>query len=147
MSSRGRTLLLNFMLTCAIPMTHNNEGKQRMEEDRKIALCLQGAERQEEKLAKIMHLPEDLRQKARAIFFAKQRGNGFSMASKHSASGTGGVGTKKGVCYSFLRGECTRGDACIFSHETGDGPKPDKASEELRKKNWEEYRANAPKKM
>lgn len=128
-------------------MTHNNEGKQRMEEDRKIALCLQGAERQEEKLAKIMHLPEDLRQKARAIFFAKQRGNGFSMASKHSASGTGGVGTKKGVCYSFLRGECTRGDACIFSHETGDGPKPDKASEELRKKNWEEYRANAPKKM
>ena len=94
-----------------------------------------------------MQLPEELRQKARAIFFAKQRGTGFSMSQKHSAAGTGGVGAKKGACYAFLRGECTRGDACIFSHVVKGGGATDKAAEERQKKNWEEYRASAPSKM
>ena len=28
-------------------------------------------------------------------------------------------GPKRGVCYAFERGECTRGDSCKFSHEGG----------------------------
>jgi len=51
--------------------------QQRLESDRLIAECLQGKDSQEDKLKRIMGLPEDLRQKARAIFFAKQRSTGF----------------------------------------------------------------------
>ena len=39
--------------------------KEKMENDKKIALCLQGEGAQEEKLKRIMTLPESLRQKAR----------------------------------------------------------------------------------
>lgn len=55
-----------------------SEQKQaKMEADRLIAESLQGKDSQEDKLKRIMGLPENLRQKARAIFFAKQRGAGF----------------------------------------------------------------------
>lgn len=47
----------------------------RLENDRLIAACLDSKFAQEEQLSKIMALPETLRQKARAIFFKKQRTN------------------------------------------------------------------------
>lgn len=94
----------------------------KLQEDREIALALQGGDTQEEKLKRIMALPEGVRQKARAIFFAKQRTTGFA-APKHFRGGdpaTGGdtknAAVGKGVCYAFLRGSCLRGDSCIFRH-------------------------------
>eukprot|EP00037_Helgoeca_nana_P009171 m.80601 g.80601 ORF g.80601 m.80601 type:complete len:373 (-) comp19392_c0_seq1:158-1276(-) len=87
----------------------------RVEEDRQIALALQGGDKQEDKLKRIMALPEALRQKARAIFFAKQRTGGFA-APKHVADGAGVHGAPKGVCFAYLRGACLRGDSCIFKH-------------------------------
>ena len=67
-----------------------------------------------------LKLPEKLRQKARAIFFAKQKGAGFHVKTeplnKEGASQV--AGGSKGVCYAFLRGDCDRGDACIFRHAT-----------------------------
>ena len=97
-----------------------------------------------------MGLPENLRQKARAIFFAKQKAGGFSAkvhdtkgwrseegsyggpsaereaASTPEAAVGGGSRSKtkgasvRGICFAFQRGECTRGEKCIFRHAADD---------------------------
>lgn len=88
-----------------------------------------------------MALPERLRQKARAIFFAKQKAGGFS-AKVHDDNGNGYAsaegantaaaastpskvapvkgGAGRGICFAFQRGECTRGEKCIFRHAADD---------------------------
>jgi len=113
--------------------------KAKVDEDRQIALALQGGDSQEEKLKRIMALPEALRQKARAIFFAKQRTGGFA-APKHLANGAEVVAqaeaVTKGACFAFLRGSCTRGASCIFRHgDDGTG-----AAAAAAKANWRAYR-------
>ena len=114
---------------------------KQVEEDRLIALALQGSGRQEDKLQAIMALPESLRQKARAIFFAKQRTGGFGPAkyvdpAVAGADAKGGAAAvPKGVCFAFRRGECKFGDTCIFRHDDS-GADPTNS-----KTKWKAYRA------
>jgi len=75
---------------------------------------------QEEKLRRIMALPDHLKAKARAIFFAKQRKGDFRQIHES----TGG-----NVCFAFQRGECDRGSECKFVHDSsGTGAAPESAS-------------------
>merc|ERR1712224_390703 len=86
--------------------------ERRADEDKKIALCLQGQMPAEDKLKKIMELPLHLRQKARAVFFAKQKKGNLSpfipFKERHV----------KGACFDFLKGVCTRGADCKFIHQS-----------------------------
>ena len=87
---------------------------------------------QEEKLRRIMALPDHLKAKARAVFFAKQRKGDFRGApgganAWQSGGGGGGGGN---VCFAFQKGHCDRGDECKFSHEiSGAGNANSAASE------------------
>lgn len=88
---------------------------KKIEADKLIATCLKGGTTPEDKLKKIMALPENLRQTARAVFFAKQKTQGFP--SKKRPDVPEGAKGRKGVCFAYQKGECNRGDACIFRHD------------------------------
>ena len=107
------------------------------------------ADPQAAKLSRVMSLPADMKQKARAVFFAKQaagryRGNGKGARGRGRGGGFGRGGMRggalggarprarhggkdkatgkfKGVCDDFARGRCSRGDRCIFQHPAGGG--------------------------
>ena len=105
------------------------------------------ADPQAAKLSRVMALPQEMKQKARAVFFAKQaagryRGNGKGARGRGRGLGFGRGGMRggalggarprarhggkdkasgkfKGVCDDFARGRCSRGDRCIFQHPAG----------------------------
>ena len=103
-----------------------------------------------------MSLPEKLRQKARAIFFAKQKAGGFSAKLHDDGDGYGGYGAAaagtaaaetpgtspakptggagRGICFAFQRGECTRGEKCIFRHAVDDDTSAQRMQEYRRSK-------------
>jgi hypothetical protein len=58
--------------------------------------------------------------------------------TKEGAAAAGFTNPKKGVCYAYQRGECTRGDACIFRHDTGEGK-----TDEATMQKYKEYRDKA----
>lgn len=72
------------------------------------------------KLARVMALPEKERQIARAIFFQKQRMGHHKhlnrQVKKTRLKKRGPDGKFSGACFAFQKGQCTRGDACIFQH-------------------------------
>lgn len=87
---------------------------------------------QEEKLRRIMALPDHLKAKARAVFFAKQRKGDFRGApgGANNAWQSGGGGSGGNICFAFQKGQCDRGDECKFSHDTsGAGHSHSAASE------------------
>lgn len=116
----------------------SEQAQKRAAEDREIALALQGDDVQEDKLKRIMELPEHLRQKARAVFFSKQRSNGFGPNKYGGGDNKNVPSRRKGVCYAFLRGECDRGEECIFRHDDGTGERDSKSLE-----NWKAYKEKA----
>jgi hypothetical protein len=88
--------------------------------------CTRGAEckfkhtdLQAAKLRRIMALPQKARQRARAIFFNKQRTGqrqGMQAHGRRRGGKRGKDGKLQGECFAFKKGECTRGDACLFQH-------------------------------
>eukprot|EP00940_MAST-03C_sp_MAST-3C-sp2_P002572 g2572.t1 len=113
---------------CRYRHVSEEEGRETVEY--KVAKILSRKSTQEEKLLELMKLPVESRQKARAIFFAKQRTSGYAGGSSQRKKER-----PSRVCFAFQSGECTRGDQCKFEHtstKNGAVGGGEKATEALR---------------
>jgi hypothetical protein len=82
----------------------------------KIATALGTDGSREEKMKRVNALPEKLRAKARAVFFAKQKNGDWTRDEDQWKAKAEGMKMQKGVCFDFQKGKCGKGDACPFAH-------------------------------